>query len=285
MTNDRMIWSVFALYPHLLVALLVLLIAGLGWVIAVTSETTTSNKIDREGLLAIQSMAIPALVVARPEGSVMAAVAMLPTLLCGGVTRKSRMLLLLVLALSVLAWNLLLIKHATHQTLSVVGPLAIAAIGLIVAALLLAPKANAYMAFLEERCFLIILLVEAALWMALLGAAVWNSQMLLTSIGATGQNLFYGAGGWGYSLIVIGVLVLVCAVAVRERQLIFLRFPVTSFIPLGFLLAYLREEAYRVGYGDSLNRMWIHILPLAVLFVVAALNSDRWRWTKPASKS
>jgi hypothetical protein len=184
-----------------------------------------------------------------------------------------------------LAWNLLLISYLAHQTLSVVGPLAIAAIGLIAAGLLIAQSADEYITFLEERRFLIILSVEAALWLAVLGAAVWNPQLLLTSVGATGQNLFHGAGGWGYSLIIIGVLVFVCAFAVRERQLIFLRFPVTSFIPLGFLLAYLRDEAYRVGYGDSLNRMWIHILPLAVLFLVAALNSDRWRWTKPTGDS
>jgi membrane protein implicated in regulation of membrane protease activity len=50
---------------------------------------------------------------------------------------------------------------------------------------------------------------------------------------------------------------------------------VTTFLPLVFLLAFLRDGAYRVGATDSLNRMWIQIIPLAVLYVMAAIALDR----------
>jgi hypothetical protein len=90
---------------------------------------------------------------------------------------------------------------------------------------------------------------------------------------ATEQNLLYGAGGWGFSLLILAVLVLVGVVVARGEAIHFLRFPVTSFVPLGFLLAYLRDLPFRVGAGDSLNRLWIHIVPLAMLFVVAAFGT------------
>jgi hypothetical protein len=44
------------------------------------------------------------------------------------------------------------------------------------------------------------------------------------------------------------------------------------------LLAYLREGAYREGPGDSLNRMLLQFVPIAILLVVSALATDRWRW-------
>ena len=108
-------------------------------------------------------------------------------------------------------------------------------------------------------------------------AAVWEPDVLLKSLYATIQNGLYGTGRWGYSLVILALLVLICAVAVRGGELIFLRFPVIGFVPLEFLLAYFREIPYRASPADSLNRMWIHIGPLAILFVVAVLNLSQWR--------
>ena len=76
-------------------------------------------------------------------------------------------------------------------------------------------------------------------------------------------------GRWGASLVILGALVVV-ALAVSRGKTAALRFPVTTFAPVALLLAYLRDEgAYRVGQYDSLNRMFIQVVPLAVLYVVA----------------
>jgi hypothetical protein len=75
--------------------------------------------------------------------------------------------------------------------------------------------------------------------------------------------------------VVLAVLVVGAVLFVRAPHQAFLRFPVTAFVPLAFLLAYIRSEAYRVGYADSLSRMWIHIVPIAVLYVVAALAGSQ----------
>ena len=66
--------------------------------------------------------------------------------------------------------------------------------------------------------------------------------------------------------------------------MIFLRFPVTSFVPVALLLVYFRGNPYRIGVGNLLNRMWVHIVPLAILFVVAAASSRRWGYPESESK-
>ncbi len=62
-----------------------------------------------------------------------------------------------------------------------------------------------------------------------------------------------------------------------------LRFPLTSFIPFAFLLAYLRGIAFRVGDGDSLNRMWIQLIPIAVLYLIVAIGAGERRWGRTAT--
>ena len=279
-SSNRMLWSAFALFPHLLTAVLFLLIAGAGWLIATTGDRAENSDIDPRALIALQSIAIPALVVARAEGGLMVALAILPTLLCRGVAPEYRAFLLGVFGAALAAWNLLLLTRLPANAevpASVLGPLALAVLSLVAASLLYWRKVQKHITVLEDRSALILLAAEGALWLALAAAAIWKPDVLLRSISATTQNLLYGSGGWGYSLIVLGLLVLICAVAARGSELIFLRFPVTSFVPLGFLLPYFRGGGYRIGVGDSLNRMWIHIVPLAVLFVVAAASSDCWR--------
>jgi hypothetical protein len=279
-TNSRMLWSAFALFPHLLSAVLILLIAGSGWLIATASKRAGIDEIEPAALLALQSIAIPALVIARAEGGLMVAIAILPTLLCQGVALKYRASLLCIFGASLAAWNLLLLSSLTANDqvrFSILGPLALGVLSLAAASLLFLRKVRERVTVLEERRSLILVTTEVALWIVLAAAAVWKPEILVKSISATGHNLLYGAGGWGYSLIILALLILVCAVAARASELAFLRFPVTSFVPLCFLLAYMREGAYRIGPGDALNRMWIHIVPLAVLLVVAAVSSDQWR--------
>lgn len=278
-TNNRMVWSAFALFPHLLSAVLILLIAGSGWLIATTRNKAENDGIHAGALISLQSIAIPALVVARAEGGLMVAIAILPTLLCRGAALKHRAFLLCVFGVSLAAWNLLRLSYLTANRVpsSILGPLALAVLSLAAASLLGSRKVREHVTVLEERGSLLLVTAEVALWIALAAAAIWNPEILLQSISATKANLLYGAGGWGYSLIILAILVLICAVAARASELAFLRFPVTSFVPLCFLLAYMRDGAYRIGPGDSLNRMWVHLVPLAVLFVVAALSSDRWR--------
>ena len=121
-------------------------------------------------------------------------------------------------------------------------------------------------------------LAEGGLWTAVGAYLLTDSGILMRSVRSTAENVLTHIGGWGSFLLLFGVGGLLALILLRREALLAIRFPLTGFIPLVILLAYLREGAYRVGPGDSLNRMWIHVLPLAILFVaISAANRPRLR--------
>ena len=56
---------------------------------------------------------------------------------------------------------------------------------------------------------------------------------------------------------------------VEDLNLIPLMNLFVTMIPLLLLTAYARGSAFRVAHADSLNRMLIEVVPVAVLFVAA----------------
>jgi hypothetical protein len=264
-TNNRFVFSAFYLNGHLLAATLTLVIAGGGWLLLSR---------DDPALRAIQLVAIPAAVVTRPEGALLAALALVPTLLSARVPIRHRAAACAVLGVSTLAWqgSVLWVHYARDAAipLSVYGT---AAIGM---AALLVIGALRWSTRLRHPVRLL-WLAEAGLWLALLGFVVRDPDIFVDSLRATVRNVS-PAGAWGTSLVVLAVLGLVAILLTgTERLASPLRFPVTTFLPVAFLLAYLREEgAYRVGAGDSLSRMFMQVVPLAVMFVAVAFASADW---------
>ena len=49
-------------------------------------------------------------------------------------------------------------------------------------------------------------------------------------------------------------------------------YAIPTFVVTLIALAYVREGAYRFGPGDSANRMLIHIAPLVVVAILAAVG-------------
>ena len=108
------------------------------------------------------------------------------------------------------------------------------------------------------------------LWIALAAALLLDVGPARTSLRATVTNVL-GAGGWGPVLVLLGLAATFALLRVTEDEFLPLAVPWLGFVPLGLLLAVLRDGAYRIGSGDSLNRMWIHLLPLLVLLIVLAV--------------
>jgi len=103
------------------------------------------------------------------------------------------------------------------------------------------------------------------------------------SIFALRTNLFGPDGGWGMTMAVLLVGALVAAVAailVRSDELRALT-PIVLGLPAVFLLIPVFTVSigggYRIGISDSMNRMWINILPLLVILTIVALSTLRWR--------
>jgi hypothetical protein len=270
-TNNRYVFSLFYLNGHLLFAAQLLIVVGAGWLLARDHRVRT--------LRVLQLLAIPALIVTRPEGFLVAVLALLPTWLSVSVPVRYRATTVLTCGASALVWHAfmgaLVLARGGDPTGQVVG-------GIAAGALVLCLYPLRHWGFPLLRARSVLLLVEAGLWLALLGFAVLKPGVLRRSLAATYTNLVHGNGRWGYSLVVLGLLVLGGWALASFRHKAHLRFPLTTFAPLAFLLAYLREGAYRVGFADSLSRMFMQYVPLALLFVMAAVALDR-RSLRPAA--
>jgi hypothetical protein len=136
----------------------------------------------------------------------------------------------------------------------------------------------------EKHSNFFIWISEISLWLALLGFAIIKPNVLIQSLEATKANIFDGKGGWGTSIIALGLLVIFGLILTTFSGKTFLRFSITTFLPVSFVLAYLREGAYRVGLGDSLNRSFLHIVPLSILFISVSINTGQWNFKEIFNK-
>lgn len=121
----------------------------------------------------------------------------------------------------------------------------------------------------------------------LYGVAAWGE--LQKSLHATLVNLLPvqgpAAGGWrisGAAYLACGVALLVARFKGRRPEIVLFSYPALMFLPAMLLAAMLREGAYRVGATDSLNRSWLHILPL--LLVAVATLAQKQRQRAPAAQ-
>lgn len=266
-TSNRFIWNAFYINAHLYFAIAFLAISASAWLLA------TREDVERRPLYALIALALPAIVVARPEGFLAAGLAIAPLLFSGTVSWRGRGLVLSVYGVSLILWyGYVALAHLASERsipLSTSGPLILGAAAVLLVPCLAWP-------YLTRWRKLLLAGVEIGLWLALAACAVRDPEVLSRSLDAIYQNLVVGAGSWGSSLLVLGGLLILAWSFCRDESLSYLRFPVTAMVPMFLLLAYLREGAYRAGNGDSLNRMLIEIVPLAVLFLAAAAASAQW---------
>lgn len=269
-TNDRVIHHAFYLNGHLLTGAVVLLAAASGWLLAVGGEQP------RRALMGLQILAIPALVITRPEGALMGVLILLPTWLSPRVPRTHRSITMAVFGASTILSSVVqgwfYLDRSTAIPSSVTGPLLLGVLSLLAIPLLGWP-------LLTHRATTWLWLTEVGLWLALLALVAYHkgSGVMHRSIDATYGNLVVGEGGWGLLIVLVSALLVLGFVLFEgPPHQILLRFPVTTFVPFVYLMAYLREGEYRAAYADSMNRMIMHIVPLAVLLLfILATVGDR----------
>ncbi len=270
-TSNRVVHHVFYINGHLMAGSFVLVIAAGAWLLA-----TRSNRVEVRTLQAAILLVIPALVVTRPEGAVMAAVALLPLLISQQVSVRMRSAALATVGGSMVVWFgyvlwLVTVTEGEAESTTVVM-LAVGVTFCIAAALLPAvPILRRGFDVLGRTRLLGT--AELLLWASLVPFTVRDPGLMWRSISATAKNQV--VGGWGVTVLALTAFAILAAFMLRNHWTSYLRFPVTTFLPLVFLLAFLRDGGYRVGATDSLNRMWIQIIPLAVLYVMSAIALDR----------
>lgn len=263
-TANRFVWNSFYINGHLLMAAAMLVFAGCGWLIF-------RHEVGDRALFALQLLSIPLMVFSRPEGVLVAGVLLVPAVACWRASPGRTASLLFMLGGCALAVNLYQagVYHSYGEAVPffIKGFLALSVCALIAPAVFRVRATHAIL-----PCTPVV--AEAALCIALVAFAFVQSAIFLPSLDATIQNLALDGASWGvFFLMILAVTVLVLVVT-RDPSREYLRFPVTTFFPLMFVLAHLREGAYRVGEGDSLNRMLIHIIPLAILLIVVSAGAQ-----------
>lgn len=266
LTNQFFVYNAFYVNGHLLYSAFLLLIAGGSWLYVRNAD------VSKAALSGMLFCAVPALVVTRPEAGLQAGLILLPAFVSEQVPVRLRASLLAVLGFSIVVWNgfLWLEFTAAGQTapLSVIGMFWLGCVSVL------------FVPFLFTRLYLrvssrLLACAEIGLWAALMFAAWKEPDVFIVSIRATIDNIFLGEGEWGNSILILAVLFSGALIVFRAEDRIFLRFPVTTFIPFGLLLGHLRNVPYRSGIFDSFNRMLLHIVPLAILFIVYSYTSNR----------
>ena len=273
-TMHRAAFAAFYVNGHMLVACLLLMVVGLLWLRARGDlESGELESGDRRALLFLAVVAVPALVVARPEGALVLILVIAPLLRCD---RAAASALAVVTGGAAALWNVHLVVGAS-LTGSEASLSSWAMLGVGVLLVLSPLVVRALPSAVVDRAGWV---VEGGLWLMLVVLTVRDPSTLVQSVLATGANVLLGEGGWGASFAILAVIAVVVVILVRGEGDDVVRSVVTAFVPLALVLAFLREGAYRVGEGDSLNRMWLHILPVLVLFVVHRVLHGMPRWRR-----
>lgn len=262
---NRFVFHAFYVNGHLFIAGWLLLLAGSIWLGTKYARSPAAVTLGR-------CLLVVAIVLARPDGALLAGLVLLPLLVRRSEKASVRFVPLLALGAVTIGWNVT-IARVLQQEFGVpfeVRALITFGVVLVIAAIVL-------MALPDLLPRQLGLAVEATLWAAVVVSSIRRPDILKDSVRATYRNTLAGDGGWGVSLGVLGILILIVLLVSVDPARSALRFPVTAFISFALLLAFLRDGAYRVGPGDSLNRMLIHIVPLAVLLLASAVAAPRWR--------
>ena len=266
---------------HMLLAVLLLTIVLL---LAICGGGLGQDDFARTLIPAVAAV-LTAIVLLRPEGTLLAALVLMGTLRSGSPAHRA---LWWWLGTATLAWNAMLIRGAFERgepPASIV--FAMTALGLL---LLIVPALLARMTDGMRRA--VPLLVGGALWTAtlvLLVGDVGNIRFLDVAI----INIGEAQGRWGAAGVLLFLIGLV-AVAARERpddgpgvlgaRWVLIGFiPLTMFAKLGDGLQAIDSDfgtllrgGGRVGWGDSVNRMWTHaILLVLMLFIVRVMQWSR----------
>ena len=256
-TMNRFVFHAFYLNGHLLTALGVLSLAGACWLM--TSGPTPLGS--APGVVA--GLATIGLVLSRPEGPFLALAAIVPVVAFQA-ARREAVWLVATLGGAVVAWYgfVVILKAARGLPQGYSPAMVLVGLAIGVFAVLVYRGRSPW---LVSRAAVV---YEVGL-LAILGVfALRDSAILEQSVRAIRANVFGSYAWWGSVVGVLALLVGLAVVCRRGRDLTALRLPVTSFIPLGLILAYARGTPYRPFDADSFNRMLIEVVPLAVAYIL-----------------
>ena len=155
-------------------------------------------------------------------------------------------------------------------------------IGILIASMLITTLVSTWPAnslsipFRGWLSIIVILTSLVAIWFSFL----WKPEHFLQNIDAIRSNLFF-SGRWGSAWWTVAVVLpLILALNAGPKGRVLLAFFV-GFFSLVILLGTMRIP-YRIGWGDSANRIFTHLLPLIALWIICVLSPAKLQ-TAPKS--
>lgn len=263
LSTNRFVYHFTYLNGHLLEAAMVLVVAVCLWRLA------GGEAVAREGHILVIFAVIPPLILARVEGALVLALILVPALVSPALSPLLRRLFLGWSGAVAVLWYGFGLVNAFRQEFdlspSILANFLLGAVAVLIACVWRTPRR------LPPRPTLV-RWVEGGAWRVVMPIlVVIDPEVFLRNAYFTYQNQFGGSGLWGPSLVLIGALVVLAVALTSFPGAPFLRLPVTTFVPMAFLLAAARGGGYREGMFDSLNRMWAQVLPLAVYFLIISV--------------
>ncbi len=258
LTSNRLVYDSFYINTHIQVAGF-MLIAVVGLWLAVTSDSA--------GWALPAGIAMAAMLLLRPEAPLLVAV-VLVALAASRADWLVRVLSVVpVVAVMALWYGVVLWNNANYGDLvSITAPVfgsLVAVSGSVLVVLLAGIRRLEGL----TRYVDLVALTGIAGLVALFGAR--TPQVVIDSVVHTAQNLTYH-GLWLITWCAAVALLLVAFIVQRVDESRLWSVPIVGFGLLFWLLPLIREGAWRVGEGDSGNRILAHILAVVVGFLVLA---------------
>jgi hypothetical protein len=259
LSSNRIVYDAFYVNSHgLVMSAFLLLVLG-----------AYRARSDR-GWLITAAVAAAVIVPARPEGVLVVFLGVLPVLTDPELDRRDRLTLGVPIAAITGIWfgaGLWAARGAftADPRDTVLGGLLVGGVILALAALPLGR--------LETHRQRIPAMVLIAMTAFLVLESIATPAIMRDALAATAQNMF-GRGLWGVTwpvLIVASVIAYSTSRFLNDRVF---TIPMAGYAVLFFMLAYLREGTYRVGEGDSGNRVLAHVVLVAITYVALAAGQE-----------
>ncbi|MEN8238714.1 MAG: hypothetical protein ABFR53_05880 [Actinomycetota bacterium] len=271
LSTNRVLFHMFYINGHGVFASLLVLVVGLLWHATVTG---------RWSVAVLAGIAAAAIVPLRAEGIIVVAFFLLPVLVSASTPVSTRWTLVLPTVVTAVVWNAVALPGVLPAgsigvTSSPAVAIAVALALVVVVASSQVPLFASLIRWAPLAGFGVLLLYTGA-------RAVRGTTSLLTTLSATGANI--GAEGlwaafWWIAPLAIVACIVVVAVPHQNRLL----WGLAAYPVLLLAFTYLRGSPYRVGPGDSANRMLMHVvfviglyLILAIGQIAAELEDDSW---------
>jgi hypothetical protein len=260
LSTNRVLFHLFYVNGHGIFAALLLIAVGLMWHATSTGEWSVA---------VLAGIAAAAIVPLRAEGIIVVAFFMLPALVSSATPMRARWAIVIPIASVALLWNGVVLRQVLpveeFDLLSTPVTTILVAMGLvaIVAVSHISILTNLLHA-VPAVAFFVLLAYTAA-------RVVRGSTSFYDTMAAMGANIA-ASGFWATFWWVAPLAVAVCVATVRVTYQSRLLWGLASF-PIALLaFTYVRGGAYRVGSGDSANRMLMHMVFVIGLYLIVAVG-------------